>query len=491
MDLLNGLISIFQPMNLLYCFLGCVAGTLVGVLPGLGPVSALSILLPVTMYLDPTGSIIMLGGIYYGAQYGGSTTSILVNVPGEATSVATTFDGYAMTKQGRAGQALWIAAVGSFIAGTLGCILVSVTGPGIAKYAVKFGPAENAGLLFFAFATIVSLSGASITKGIIAGIGGLILASVGPDPIGGTYRFTFGSMELSRGLEIVPIIVGLFGIGEMLCSAGEGIGKIYEGTLGKMMPRGKELTRGLWASLRGTLLGLPLGYFPGVSGVMVTFLSYDIEKKISKTPEKFGTGMIEGVASVEAANNAGSQTNFIPLLALGIPVGPSMAIILATLLIHGLQPGPMLFIQQKHFVWTVIASMYVGNVMLLVLNLPLVGLWAKISTIPYKYLAPAILGLCIIGAYSGRNTMMDVWIALGAGVLGYFMKKKHWPIAPLALGLVLGPMLELSVRQSIASGGPTIFITRPIALVFIVIALAVAILPFVTKKKEILKSDEE
>ena len=266
-------------------------------------------------------------------------------------------------------------------------------------------------------------------------------------------RFTFGSTSLSRGLEIVPIIVGLFGIAEMLSSAEEGIGKIYEGTLGKMMPRGKELVRGLWASLRGTLLGLPLGFFPGVSGAMVTFLAYDIEKKISKTPERFGKGAIEGVATVEASNNAVSQTNFIPLFALGIPVGPSMAIILATLMIHGLQPGPMLFIQQKQFVWTVIASMYIGNVMLLILNLPLVGLWAKISTIPYKYLAPAILGLCVVGAYSGRSTMMDVWVALAAGVLGYFMKKKHWPIAPLALGFVLGPMLELSIRQSISSGG--------------------------------------
>jgi putative tricarboxylic transport membrane protein len=491
MDLLTGLIGIFQPMNLFYCFLGCLLGTLVGVLPGLGPVSALSILLPVTMYLDPTGSIIMLGGIYYGAQYGGSTTSILVNVPGEVTSIATTFDGYAMTKQGRAGQALWIAAVGSFIAGTLGCIVVSLVGPGIAKYAVKFGPAENAGLLFFALTTLVSLSGGSIAKGFITGIGGLVLSSVGPDPMSAINRFTFGSTSLSRGLEIVPIIVGLFGIAEMLSSAEEGIGKIYEGTLGKMMPRGKELARGLWASLRGTLLGLPLGFFPGVSGAMVTFLAYDIEKKISKTPEKFGKGAIEGVATVEASNNAVSQTNFIPLLSLGIPVGPSMAIILATLMIHGLQPGPMLFIQQKQFVWTVIASMYIGNVMLLVLNLPLVGLWARISTIPYKYLAPVILGLCVVGAYSGRSTMMDVWIALAAGVLGYFMKKSHWPIAPLALGFVLGPMLELSIRQSIAAGGPTIFFTRPVALVFILIALAVCLFPLVMKKKQVPVSDED
>ncbi|HVN98211.1 MAG TPA: tripartite tricarboxylate transporter permease, partial [Syntrophorhabdaceae bacterium] len=380
-------------------------------------------------------------------------------------------------------EALWIAAVGSFIAGTLGCVVVSLVGPGIAKYALKFGPAENAGLLFFALTTLVSLSGGSIIKGFIAGIGGLVLASVGTDPMSATNRFTFGSTGLSRGLEIAPIIVGLFGIAEMLSGAEEGIGKIYEGTLGKMMPRGKELARGLWASLRGTLLGLPLGFFPGVSGVMVTFLAYDIEKKISKTPERFGHGAIEGVASVEASNNAVAQTNFIPLLSLGIPVGPSMAIILATLMIHGLQPGPLLFVQQKQFVWTVIASMYIGNVMLLVLNLPLVGLWARISTIPYKYLAPAIFGLCVVGAYSGRSTMMDVWIAIGAGVLGYFMKKARWPIAPLALGFVLGPMLELSVRQSVASGGLTIFFARPVALAFIVIAVLVSLVPLMTKKK--------
>jgi putative tricarboxylic transport membrane protein len=366
--------------------------------------------------------------------------------------------------------------------------VVSLIGPGIAKYAVKFGPSEYAGLLFFSLTAIVNFSGGSVTKGLIAGIGGLILATVGPDPMSAIPRFTFGSMSLSRGFEIVPIIVGLFGIGEMLSNAGEGIGKIYEGTLGKMMPRGKELARGLWSSLRGTFLGLPLGFFPGVSSVMVTFLAYDIEKKISRSPERFGKGAIEGVGSVEAANNAVAQTNFIPLLSLGIPVGPSTAIILATLLIHGLQPGPLLFIQQKAFVWTIVASMYIGNVMLLILNLPLVGLWARISKIPYKYLAPVILGVCVVGAYSTRSTMMDVWIALAAGVLGYFMKKKNWPIAPLALGMVLGPLVELSIRQAVASGGPAVFFTRPISLAFIILAIVASIIPFVMKKK--LKGDE-
>ncbi len=483
MDILHGLSMILQPIYLLYCFIGALVGTLVGVLPGLGPVTALSILLPVTMYLDPTGAIIMLGGIYYGAQYGGSTTSILVNIPGEVSSIATCIEGYEMTKRGRAGEALWIAAVGSFIAGTVGCIVVSMVGPGIAKYAVRFGPAENACLLFFAFTTLASFTGGSITKGILSAIGGLVLGCVGPDPMTGVNRFTFGSETLLRGLDMVPIIVGLFGIGEMFSAAGEGRREIYKGVLGKMMPRGIELRRSLWASLRGTLLGIPAGFFPGVSGSMMTFVAYDVEKRISKTPERFGKGAIEGVASVEATNNAVAQTNFVPLLALGIPVGPAMAIVLATLMIHGLQPGPMLFIQQKDFVWTVIASMYLGNFMLLVLNLPLVGLWARISTIPYKFLAPVILALCLVGAYSSRNTMIDVWIALAAGVLGYFMKKKHWPIAPLALGLVLGPILELAIRQAISTGGPTIFFTRPIALAFIIIAVVVAVLPQMMKKE--------
>jgi putative tricarboxylic transport membrane protein len=494
MDLINGIINVFTPSNLLYCFLGCVMGTLVGVLPGLGPASTLSILLPITMYLNPTGSIIMLAGLYYGAAYGGSTTSILVNIPGEASSVATCFDGFPMTRQGRAGQALWIAAVGSFMAGTFGAIAISLVGPGLAKYALKFGPPEYFGLIFFSLTALISLSGTSIAKGMGAGLIGIILSTVGIDPLTGTTRFNFGSTQMMRGLDLVPMVVGLFGIGEILVSAEAGIGKIYEGKLGKMMPRGKELKRGLWASLRGTMIGFWPGVLPGMVPALTSFLAYDVEKKISKHPEKFGTGMIEGVAGPEAANNATAQAGFIPLMTLGIPTGPSMAIILAALMMYGLQPGPVLFQTNKQFIWTVIGSMYIGNVILLILNLPLVGLWARISLIPYKYLAPTILAICVIGAYSPRNAMFDVWIAIGAGVLGYIMRKNHWPLAPLILGFILGSMFELALRQSLSMGGPMIFFHRPISLGFLIgtVIVTVVLLRYVRRvPKEVLEDDSD
>ncbi len=491
MDLINGIINVFTLSNLFYCFLGCVLGTLVGVLPGLGPAATLSILLPITMYLkNPTGSIIMLAGLYYGAMYGGSTTSILVNIPGESASVVTCLEGYAMTKQGRAGEALWIAAVGSFIAGTLTAFAISIIGPGLATYALKFGPPEYFGLVLLGLTTIISLSGDSVTKGLVVGLVGLILAAVGTDPLIGISRFNFGSVELMSGLDIVPFVVGLFGIGEILISAEEEIGKIYEGKLGKMMPRGKELKKGLLASLRGTVLGFLIGLLPGVGVAISSFLAYDLEKRISRYPEKFGTGVIEGVAGPEAANNATAQAGFIPLVAFGLPVSPSWAIVLAALMMYGLQPGPVLFQQNKELLWTVIGSMYVGNAILLILNLPLVGLWARISLIPYKYLAPSILGICLIGAYSPRNSMLDVWFALGAGFLGYIMKKNHWPLAPLILGVILGPILERSLRQTISMSdmGVFIFFTRPILMGLTLLAIILLVVSL-TYFKQVPKED--
>ena len=470
MDLISGIINVFSPLNVFYCFLGCMFGTLVGVLPGLGPATTMAILLPITMYLDPTGSIIMLAGIYYGAQYGGSTTSILVNIPGETSSVPACFDGYPMTKQGRGGQALWIAAVGSFIAGTVGALGISFVGMGIAKYAMKFGPSEYFALLFFSLTALITVSGGSHWKALGAGTIGLMLASMGTDPMTGVGRLTFGTIALTRGLEIIPVAVGLFGLGEILINAEAGIAKIYEGKLGKMMPKGRDLINGLKACFRGTMLGLPLGVIPGIAPPVASFLAYDLEKKLSKTPEKFGTGVIEGVGAPEAANNATAQTGFLPLIAFGIPTGPAMAILLTALMINGLRPGPLLFQEQKEFVWTVIGSFYVGNVILLIFNLPLVGIWARISVIPYKYLGPIILGICIIGAYSSRSTMFDVWVALGAGVVGYFMRKRDWPIAPLILGFVLGPLIEEALRQSISVGGPLIFFKRPVSLVLMILA---------------------
>ncbi len=483
MDLINGIINVFSPINLFYCFAGCFLGTLVGVLPGLGPAATVSILLPITMHLDPLGSIIMLAGLYYGAAYGGSTTSILVNIPGEVMSVPTCFDGFPMTKQGRAGEALWIAAVGSFIAGTFGAIMSSFIGPGVAKYALKFGAPEYFGLIFFSMTAMVTLSGPSLTRGIGAGLLGIILASVGIDLATGLPRLNFGVAGMMRGLELVSFVIGLFGIGEILLNAEAGLAKIYEGKIGRMMPRGEDLKKGIKACGRGTLIGFLLGLLPGMVAGLVAFLAYDIEKRISKYPEKFGTGVIEGVASVEAANNATCQAGFIPLIAFGIPTGPTLALILAALIIYGLQPGPMLFITNKTFVWTVIGSMYIGNIMLLILNLPLVGLWARISTVPYKYLGPTILAICMVGAYSTRNTMFDVWIAFGAGVLGYVMRKASWPVAPLILGFILGPMMEQSLRQSVNMGGPEIFLRRPVSIGFFVLAGIVLILSLTYLKR--------
>lgn len=468
MDLINGLIAVFSLHNLFYCFMGTVLGTLVGVLPGLGPSSTLAILLPITVFLEPTGAIIMLAGLCYGAMYGGSTTSILVNIPGEPASVATCFDGYQMTREGRAGQALWIAAVGSFIAGTLGVVGMSVIGPEIAKLALRFGPPEYCGLLFFSLTMIISLSGASLSKGIAVGLLGMFLSTVGLDPLTGIARLKFGSIQMMLGFDIIPVVVGLFGISQILESVDRGEGQIYEGALGKMMPGGAELIKGLKASVRGTLIGFPLGLIPGMTTALTAFLAYDVEKRVSRYPEKFGTGVIEGVAAPEAANNATSQAGFIPLFSLGLPTAPSMAIVLAALMVHGLKPGPTLFSQDTLFVWTVIASMYIGNAMCLILNLPLVGLWARISLIPYKYLAPIILAVCVVGAYSPRNSMFDVAVSLIFGVIGFAMKKADWPLPPLILGVILGPMFEIALRQSLSMGGIGILFSRPIALGFII-----------------------
>jgi putative tricarboxylic transport membrane protein len=349
----------------------------------------------------------------------------------------------------------------------LGAMMISYTSPTLAKLALKFGPAEYTGLLFFSLTALVSLSGTSIVKGMVAGLCGMMFATFGIDPITGVERLDFGTTEMMKGFTLVPVAIGLFGISEILVNLEAGLIKIYEGKIGKMMPRGKELKKGLLACIRGSMVGIPMGLIPGVSPGVTAFLAYDLEKKISKYPEKFGTGVIEGVASVEAANNATTQANFIPLMCLGIPTGTSLAIILATLMMHGLQPGPLLFVQHKQFVWTIIGSMYIGNVMLLILNLPLVGVWARISTLPYKYMGPIILAICVVGTYSARNTMFDVWVALGLGVLGYFMKKNGWPLAPLLLGFILGPMFEMSLRQALSIGGPTIFFTRFVTVGFL------------------------
>jgi len=481
MDVLNGIVGVFSPVLLLYCLAGCVLGTLIGVLPGLGPAATMAILLPITMTLDnATGSIIMLAGLYYGASYGGSTTSILTNIPGEVSSVPTCFDGFPMTKAGRGGEALWVAAVSSFIAGIIGCAILAFVGPGLARFALQFGPPEYFALLFFSLTALISLSGESLLKGLGVGVLGMLLATMGSDPVSGEARFAYGQLALARGLDLIPVTVGLFGIAEILVSSEAGIARIYEGKLGRMMPRGQELAKSLKAALRGTFIGFPLGMLPGMTPPVASFMAYDVERRISRHPEKFGSGVIEGVAAPEAANNANAQAGFVPLMAFGIPTGPAPALILAALMIYGLQPGPMLFINNKEFVWTVIGSMFVGNVILLILNLPLVGLWARLSTVPYKYLAPVILGVCVVAAYSARNAVFDIWVALLAGVAGYAMRRCGWPVAPLILGFILGPMIELALSQSLNMGGPAIFFTRPFSaglllLAAIVVALSIAV----------------
>ncbi len=469
--LLQGFAGALNPATLLYCFVGVLLGTVVGVLPGLGPAATMAMLLPVTAFLEPAEAIVMLAGIYYGAMYGGSTTSILVSVPGEASSVVTCLDGFEMTKQGRAGEALAVAAIGSFVAATAGIILLSVAAPPLADMALAFGPPEYFGLVLFSFTALVSLSGRSLLMGVIVGLLGMLLASAGIDPMSGRQRLAFGSVEMMRGFDIVPVFMGLFGISEVLISAQAGIASVYKGSLGRFIPQGEELRKAAVATLRGTGLGLALGLLPGMVPAVVTFLCYDVEKRVSKYPERFGKGCIEGVASPEAGNNAVAVAGFVPLMALGIPTTPTLAILLAAFMIYGLQPGPLLFMKNPDLAWTIIASMYIGNVALVVLNLPLVGLWARLALIPYRFVGPFILGVCFVGAYSVRNSMFDVWSCVLFGLVGYAMRSRNWPTAPMVLGFILGPMLEKFLRGSLqmSAGGLDIFFTRPICLVFLVL----------------------
>ena len=485
-NIIAGLMNALSLMNLFYALVGCILGTFVGVLPGLGVASTLAILLPLTTFLQPTSAIIMMSGLYYGAQYGGSTTSILLSIPGEAGSVATCIDGFPMTLQGRAGQALWISAVGSFMAGTFGAILISFIAHPLASVAILFGPPEYFSLILFSLTALVSLSPGSVLKGIAAGLVGMFLTSVGVDELTGTERLNFGSLELLRGFDLVGMCVGLFGIGEVLQSLEQGLVKIYEGSLGKMTPRGSELKNGLKACARGTVIGYILGLFPGVTATITTFVCYDVEKRISRTPERFGKGAIEGVASPEAANNATVMAGFVPLMALGIPTSAPFSILLAAMMMYGLSPGPLLFEKTPLIAWTIIASMYIGNIILLVLNLPLVGMWARMCKVPYRLLAPLIMAVCVVGAYSPRNAMFDVWAALAFGILGYIMRKMNWPVAPLILGYILGGMLETAVRNSMqmSFGSLTIFIERPIAACFLGLTLVWIVgIPWIVRRR--------
>jgi len=485
-----------QPGNLFFCFIGVLIGTLVGVLPGLGPVAAISLLLPTTFHVTPVSAIIMLAGIYYGAMYGGSTTSILVNIPGEAASVVTCLDGYKMARQGRAGPALGIAAFGSFIAGTIGVIGLMLIAPPLAEMALKFGPPEYFSLMIMGLTILTFLASGPMWKALLMAAFGLFLGCIGMDTLMGATRFTGDIVELSDGIGLVPVVMGLFGIAEVLLNVEQSMERsIFETKIKNLLPNLKDWADSIGAILRGTVIGFFLGVLPGGGAVISSFVAYAVEKKVSKHPEKFGTGIIQGVAGPESANNAATGGAFIPLLTLGIPANSVMAILLGAMMIHGMQPGPMLVKEQPGLFWGAITSMYLGNVMLLILNLPLIGLWVKILKVPYPILFPLILLFCLIGAYSLNNSIVEVLIMVIFGFIGYLFKKFEYEAAPLILALVLGPMLETALRRSLllSAGDPMIFLTRPISAVLIVISLLLLtypLMPWLRKKRATLPKGE-
>jgi len=477
-----------QPTNLIYCFFGVLIGTLVGVLPGLGPAAAIALLLPTTFKITPVSATIMLAGIYYGAMYGGSTTSILVNIPGEAASVVTCLDGYQMALKGRAGPALGIAAFGSFIAGTFAVIALTFVGPLLSNIALAFGPPEYFSLMIVGITVLTFLSSGSMIKALIMAGVGLVLSGVGMDTISGKYRFTFNIQSLLDGVGVVPVAMGLFGISEVLLNLETEIRRdILTTKVKNLFPTLKDWADSVWSIVRGSILGFFLGIIPGGGAVVASFASYAIEKKASKHPEEFGKGAIQGVAGPESANNSAAGGSFIPLLTLGIPANPVMAILLGALMIHGLQPGPLLMQNAPDLFWGTIISMYIGNAMLLVLNLPLIPMWVKVLKVPYYLLYPLILLFCLIGAYSLDNTVADVIIMLVFGILGFLMKKFQYDGAPMILALVLGQKLETSLRRSLimSQGDFSIFVTRPISLGFLITAVLLLIVPIITQRKRL------
>jgi putative tricarboxylic transport membrane protein len=475
--LLQGFAIALTWQNLFWALVGSLIGTLVGVLPGIGPSSGIAILLPLTTFLPPTPAIIMMAAIYYGAMYGGSTTAIVVNIPGEASSVPTALDGYEMAKQGNAGPALAMAAISSFVAGTLSLILLTFFAPICAGFALAFGPPEYFALMLMGLSLVISLSGRALLKGVISMAVGLLAALIGQNPLTGAARLTFGSLDLMAGINFISVIVGVFAISEVMLNIEAEAGAISLAGIKNLMPTWADIKRCTGPMLRSTGVGFFLGLLPGCAPSVTTFVAYDLEKRIAKDPDRFGKGAIEGVAAPEGANNATSTAGFVPLFSFGLPTAPSMAVLLGGLMMYGLQPGPMLFKNNPQFVWAVIASMYIGNVMLLVLNLPLVGIWARIAIVPFPILAPIIIFCSVLGTYSIRFILFDVWVMLVFGVIGYFMRKLGFPIAPLVLASVLAQMLETSLQQAllISQGSPFIFFTRPISLTFMVLS-AISIL---------------
>ena len=486
MDILSHILLgaqvLFTPTNLVFCFLGVLMGTLVGVLPGLGPTAAIALLLPNTFHVPPVTAIIMLAGIYYGAMYGGSTTSILVNIPGEAASVITCLDGYQMALKGRAGPALGIAAFGSFIAGTISVLGLMLVAPPLAKFALAFGPPEFFSLMLMGIVVLIYLASGSILKALMMAVFGLLLGTIGMDAISGTQRLTFGVLELADGIGLIPAIMGLFGVAEVISNVEEEIKReIIPAKVKDLLPNLQDWKDSVWPIVRGSFLGFFIGILPGPAPVISAFTSYAVEKKLSRHPEKFGTGAIEGVAGPESANNSATGGAFIPLFTLGIPANSVIAILLGAFMIHGIQPGPMLISKYPDLFWGTIMSMYLGNIMLLILNLPLIGLWVKVLKVPYPILFPLILLFCLVGVFSLNYSNVEVSLMIGFGVFGYLARKFQFEMAPLVLAIVIGPMMENNLRLAltISQGDPWIFIQKPISAVFIVISLVLLISPFI------------
>jgi putative tricarboxylic transport membrane protein len=478
--MLAGAVIALQPTNLLFCLIGVFVGTLIGVLPGIGPVATISLLLPLTIGLDPTAAIIMIAGIYYGAAYGGSTTSILVNVPGEASTVVTCIDGHQMARQGRAGSALALAAVGSFLAGTLGTVGIATVSDVVMRYAIRFGPPEYFAMMLLGIVLVVFLSSGSIPKALAMVALGLFFSQVGQDIVTGETRYTADIFELSNGIDLIPLAMGLFGISEVLLNLEHGAERstIAE-KVGSLMPSAQEWREAAAPMARGSLLGFLLGLIPGGGPALASFASYALERRVSRTPEQFGKGAVAGVAGPEAANNAAASGSFIPLLTLGLPSNAVMGLMLGAFIMHGLTPGPLLIQNHPGMFWGIVASMYVGNVLLLILNLPLIGLWVQLLRVPYRLLFPIILLLTIVGTYSVNHSVFDVYLLIFFGALGYVLRKWAFDLAPLVLAFVLGSQLEQTFRQSLMMGRGSFdaFLQRPTALVILAAAAVMLISP--------------
>lgn len=482
------------PDNLFFCFAGVLIGTLIGVLPGIGPIGTMAILLPVTFKMTPVGTFIMLAGVYYGAMYGGSTTSILVNIPGEAASIVTCLDGYQMARQGRAGPALGIAAFGSFIAGTFSVIGIMILAKPLAQAALSFGPPEYFALMCLGLTLVIYLAQKSVEKAVMTALIGLILSWVGMDLFTGVARLTFGINELNDGVGLIPLVMGLFGISEVFVNMEEDLKRdILKTKIKNLLPNLMDWKESFWPIVRGSFLGFFLGILPGGGAIISSFSSYALEKRLSKHPERFGKGEIAGVAGPESANNAAVGGAFIPLLSLGIPPNMVIAMLFSALLIHGVRPGPLLITEHPELFWGIIGSMYIGNAMLLILNLPLIWIWVKVLKIPHWILFPLILLFCIVGAYSVNSSILDLKLMLGFGILGYLMRKFEFEPAPLCLAFILGPLLEKNMRQSliISQGSFMTFVMRPISAVCLGVTFLLFLSTFFPSIKRRLKKLED